>query len=64
MPVERYRIVRPIPPRLDFGAASYLLEILKQPHDTVPLDGWVFRARMFNVGTVCAILTELRTRPK
>jgi hypothetical protein len=52
--------VRPIPPRLIFGAASYLLEILKQPHDTIPRDE--FRARKVNVGTVCVILSELRNR--
>jgi hypothetical protein len=57
--LERYRIVRPLPPRLGFRTASYLLEIVKQPHDTIPLDEWVFRARKVNVGTVCVILSAM-----
>jgi hypothetical protein len=62
--VERYRIVRPIPSHLDYLTASYVLEIVKQPHETIPLDEWVFRARKENAGTVCVIFSALVERAR
>jgi hypothetical protein len=62
MPVERYRIVRPIPSHLDYLTASFVLEIVKQRHETMPIDEWVFRARKVNAQTVCVIAAELLDR--
>lgn len=62
MPVEHYRIVRPVPSHLDYLTASYVLEIVRQPHEVIPMDEWVFRARKENAATVCVILTALRER--
>jgi len=60
--LERYRIIRPIPPALHYLRASYLLEIVRQPHDTIPLNEWVFRARKFGAGTVCVIVSAMVDR--
>lgn len=60
--LERYRIVRPLPSHLDYLTASYVLEIVKQKHETIPLDEWVFRARKENTGAVCVILSALLDR--
>ena len=64
MPVERYRITRPIPPVLDYMSASYALEIVSQPHVTIPVTEWVFRARKLRFQTVCVIVTALAHRQR
>lgn len=58
----RYRIVRPIPPALHYLHATYALEIVRQPHHTIPLIEWVFRARKMGVGTVCDIVSQMLDR--
>lgn len=62
MPAERYRITRPIPPVLDYMSASYALEIVKQPHATIPVAEWAFQARKLRFQTVCVIVTALAHR--
>jgi hypothetical protein len=62
VPFEHYRIRRAIPSRLDYPTASYVLEIVKQRHEVIPVDEWVFRARKVNAQTVCVILTALAHR--
>jgi hypothetical protein len=62
--IERYCIVRPLPSHLDYVTASDVLEIVKQKHDTIPLDEWVFRARRENVGTVCVIVSAMVHRSR
>jgi len=62
--LERYCIIRPIPPALHYLRASYLLEIVRQPHDTIPLNEWVFRARKDGAGTVCVIALAMVQRAR
>ena len=64
MAVDRYRIVRPLPSHLDYLTASYVLEIVSQPHETIPLNEWVFRARRETLGTTCVILSALVERSR
>ncbi len=64
MPVTRYRIARPIPPRIDYPSAAYFLEIVKQRNETIPVDEWVFRARRLNVGTTCVLASALAFRSR
>ena len=64
MSVNHYRIVRPIPPHLDYLTASYALEIVHQRHETIPMEEWVFRARKMHCGTVCVILSALAARDR
>lgn len=59
MPVTRYRIARPLPPRLEYPAATYALEVVKQRHETIPVDEWVLQARKLGVGTVCILASAL-----
>ena len=64
MSANHYRIVRPLPPHLDYLTASYALEIVKQRHETIPMDEWVFRARRMHAGSVCVILSALLERDR
>jgi len=61
---QRYRIIRALPSHIDYLTASYLLEIIRQPHDTIPLPEWVFRARKAGEGTVCVIVSEMLDRAR
>jgi len=58
----RYRIARPLPRRLDYPKACYALEIVRQRHDTIPVDEWVLQARKLGVGTVCLLASTLAFR--
>ena len=64
MPVIRYRIARPIPPQIDYPDAAFALEIVKQRHETIPVDEWVFRARRLNTGSVCVMASALAFRSR
>jgi len=64
VPVTRYRIAHPIPPRLDYPSASFALEIVKQRNEMIPVDEWVFRARRLNAGTTCVIASALAFRSR
>jgi hypothetical protein len=57
-------MVRAIPAYLDYINVSYILEIVKQPHETIPLEEWVFRARKERDGTTCVILGVLVDRTR
>jgi hypothetical protein len=64
VPVTRYRIARPIPPRIDYPSAAYALEIVKQQNETIPVDEWALQARKIGVGTVCVIASALAFRSR
>ena len=64
VPAVRYRIAHPLPPRLEYAGATYALEIVKQRHDAIPVDEWVFRARRVGAGTVCVIASSLALRSR
>ena len=62
--VERFRIIRPLPQTLNYLRASFALEVLKQPHETIPVDEWILRARKISVGTTCTIVSALAHRQR
>ena len=62
MPASRYRLVRPLPPRIDYASVSYALEIVEQRHDTIPMNAWFLRARKLNAEPVCVIAWALAQR--
>lgn len=62
MSVLRFRILRPLPPRLDYSGASFALEIVRQRHETIPVNEWVFRARKVGAPAVCVIANALAFR--
>jgi hypothetical protein len=64
MPVSRYRIAHPLPSRLEYRGAVIALEVVKQRHDTIPVDEWALQARKVGVGTVCIIATALGFRSR
>jgi hypothetical protein len=41
-----------------------VLEIIRQPHEVIPVDEWVFRARKEKTATVCVIITALAHRSR
>jgi hypothetical protein len=62
--VPYYRINRSIPARLDYGSASYALEIVKQRHDVIPMDQWVLRARKLQRESVCVLAWAIPYRSR
>jgi hypothetical protein len=63
MPVSRYRLIRPLPPYLEYPSARFALEIVRQRHATIPADEWVFRARKLNADS-CVIASALAMRSR
>lgn len=54
-----HRIAHPMPSRLEYRGAIIALEVVRQRHDTIPVDEWALQARKVGVGTVCITVTAL-----
>ena len=59
-----FRIRRRLPARLDYPGASYALECVRQRHEALPMDEWVFRARKIQPESFCVLASAVPWRSR